>query len=603
MPDFVKEEILNSFEIVTVCESSHNGVVLHSVLKNRWPEITELGDVCINIGDCTQRPGAKVWVQGETMCGVVGFQPAGDGLRSYGCMGFPATGKDPARLVGALDLREVTVWLELRQDVGEVGPVAIFELDGAVLNAGEERCLPDIIVLEGPSLSQLFDLYGEMSGRMMGARGHSEPVCGWCSWYHYYGYEAEADILANARELSENNVLPAGAVIQIDDGWNRPTPDALRTWGDWMPGCKFPRGIKAVADDVHAMGFKAGLWLAPFSADAASDLALNHPDWLLNPVGEGLLEASGNPVYGLDLTHPEVLGFIDETFDRVFNEWGFDYVKLDFLMHAMEKGARFDGSVTPTGAVRRALERVRSIAGDRFILCCGSPLGPAVGVADAMRVGFDVGSRWHAPMLPDLWPHGNCSVKPAAYPVIHRLWMDGAWWMNDPDCLVVRDQVNRYEELEFDADHPGGDIPAELFGLSEDEAGFLARLVHTAGRMFMVSEVWGELPSARQGLIRKALEKPEVSFCLIDGGDEDLLMLEGEDGMSFAMFNLSDDPVRPSLTKKCRAGLYHEFILEEYCEVDGTRGFFPELAPHAARIWVWQAGDACRPCAVGNLNG
>lgn len=570
------------------CTDLSGGALHRGTLKNRTAELLRLRDIRLEFPDTHIVQCGSALVQAETMCGVTGFQPVTDGLRSYGCMGFPATADSPARLIGVLDLRNISAWVELCQTVDGVKPQVIFQMDDVGLSVGGERELPHVVVLEGDTLAALFEQYGRMSGEAMGARISPEPVYGWCSWYYYYGHETEADILANARELKENNVLPAGSVIQIDEGWHHPVEGARRNWGDWVPGAKFPRGMKAVADDLHAMGFQAGLWLAPFSADAASELARQHPDWLVGSGGEGLLEEGENPVCGLDLTHPEVLAFIDATFERVFNEWNFDYVKLDFLMHAMAKGRRFDPSITRTEAMHQALMRIREIAGDRFILCCGSPFGPAVGVADAMRIGFDVGSRWYAPMLPDLWPHGNCAVKPAAYPVIHRQWMNGRWWLNDPDCLVVRGQANRFEPLEFNEHHPGGNVPKDAFGLSEEEAGFWTRLVYAAGTVYILSEVWSELPENRKQLVLKSMQNPGSPFRMMDTSDPNRLQMCSEDGQFFAVFNISDAAIVPSLPSGRGSGLYTEVFSGECLRIKSADRVFPEMPPHSGRIWEWR---------------
>ncbi|NDD82494.1 MAG: hypothetical protein EBZ53_08040, partial [Verrucomicrobia bacterium] len=84
-------------------------------------------------------------------------------------------------------------------------------------------------------------------------------------------------------------------VIQIDDGWNLPCRGHPRNWGDWSPGEKFPQGMRAVADELHSLGFRAGLWLAPFSVDPGSRLAAEHPDWILRNRNSstGQLEPSG----------------------------------------------------------------------------------------------------------------------------------------------------------------------------------------------------------------------------------------------------------------------------------------------------------------------
>ena len=69
----------------------------------------------------------------------------------------------------------------------------------------------------------------------------------------------------------------------------------------------------------------------------------------------------------------------------------------------------------------------------RFILGCGAPLLPSVGLVDGMRIGSDVAAYWGA--------EGNAdgpSLRNATRATLARMWLHGRWWANDPDCVVVR---------------------------------------------------------------------------------------------------------------------------------------------------------------------
>ena len=72
-------------------------------------------------------------------------------------------------------------------------------------------------------------------------------------------------------------------------------------------------------------------------------------------------------------------------------EWGFSYLKLDFLhTAAMPGGVRHDPSISRGEALHRMMAAVRAAVGDDiFILGCGAPLGPCIGHVDGMRVSAD----------------------------------------------------------------------------------------------------------------------------------------------------------------------------------------------------------------------
>jgi alpha-galactosidase len=417
------------------------------------------------------------------------------------------------------------------------------------------------------------------------------------------GKETAADILANARHLAASPLRGKLKVIQIDDGWNRSTPAHPRNWGDWFPGAKFPQGMRAVADELHALGYQAGLWLAPFSVDSGSQLAKEHPEWILraHKLSTGKLEPAGpGNVFGLDLTHPEVLGWLRTTFDRVFHEWGFDYVKIDFLIHSLFPGQRHDSGKTSAEAFRQGLQVIWDCAGkDKFILACGSPFGPAIGLCNAMRIGFDVGGRWDAPMRLEEWPQGNCSIRAAAYPTLFRQWMHRRWWQNDPDCLIVRNRAVPFEveamtKLKTELPAPDLAVAPSDFGLSREEAEFWVRAVWFTGGMGLVSEVWPELSADRQELLTRAFPPHPWRVRWLDFYEyPDVCVLQTQDGPpTVGIFNLSDEPRTVSLPLSRLAASPHwqEWLSGETISLHGDSSRFPTLPPRSARIWMGKAG-------------
>ncbi|CAE8626853.1 unnamed protein product, partial [Polarella glacialis] len=84
-----------------------------------------------------------------------------------------------------------------------------------------------------------------------------------------------------------------------------------------------------------------------------------------------------------------------------------------------------------------------------FVLGCGAPLGPCVGLADAMRISADTAEHW-LPKGPDLpgtrWFFAKDQTNlPSARNMVRntfaRMPMHGSLWINDPDCLILRDEV------------------------------------------------------------------------------------------------------------------------------------------------------------------
>lgn len=143
-------------------------------------------------------------------------------------------------------------------------------------DAGSERFDQNVHIaaFEGGH-DEVFDEWFEASGIK---RIPAEPLAGYGSWYNHYDKISDETITTDLEGAA--GILKPGDLFQIDDGWQVQV-------GDW--DCnpeRFPRGMKASVEDIHEKGFTAGLWLAPYSAQVRSQLAKEHPDWLLKHDGK-----------------------------------------------------------------------------------------------------------------------------------------------------------------------------------------------------------------------------------------------------------------------------------------------------------------------------
>jgi alpha-galactosidase len=262
---------------------------------------------------------------------------------------------------------------------------------------------------------------------------------GWCSWYHFYSKVAEDDIRRNLGVAAGLRPAVPLDIIQIDDGFEA-------AFGDWLEfSPRFPQGVSGLSEEIKAQDFTPGLWFAPFIARAGSRLAREHPDWLLrNNFGRPILagfEWSGF-YRALDLTCPEALDYACQVVDTAVYQWGYPYLKLDFLYAAALKGRYRDPTRTRAQVLRAGLEAIRQAAGDETtLLGCGCPLGSAIGLVDAMRIGTDVDPNWtfsfkglEAPFRSEV---DVPSARNALQNVMTRAALHRRWWVNDPDCLLL----------------------------------------------------------------------------------------------------------------------------------------------------------------------
>ncbi|HUA24439.1 MAG TPA: ricin-type beta-trefoil lectin domain protein [Steroidobacteraceae bacterium] len=137
------------------------------------------------------------------------------------------------------------------------------------------------------------------------------PPMGWNDWAHYQCDYTAATILANARALVKTGLAARGyGTVTIDDCWMLKTRDSQ---GNLQPDPRlFPQGMKPVADAIHALGLKFGIY-----EDAGSETC-------------GRFAGSGEPQGG-GQAH-----FLADA--KLFASWGVDYLKLDGCNVYVPKG-------------------------------------------------------------------------------------------------------------------------------------------------------------------------------------------------------------------------------------------------------------------------
>ena len=131
------------------------------------------------------------------------------------------------------------------------------------------------------------------------------PPMGWNSWNRFGVKIDEKLVIETAEAMVASGMRDAGyRYVVIDDGWMAPERDRN---GDFVADPeKFPNGIKALADRIHALGLRFGIY-----TDAGTMTCQDLPASL----GYEFRDA------------------------RRFAEWGVDYVKVDWC-HTNGMGPR-----------------------------------------------------------------------------------------------------------------------------------------------------------------------------------------------------------------------------------------------------------------------
>ena len=185
--------------------------------------------------------------------------------------------------------------------------------------------------------------------------------------------------------------------------------------------------------------------------------------------------------------------------------------------------------------MRAGYDAIRRGAGDdTFLLGCGAPIGPVIGVVDGNRIGQDVAPLWELDASEEVIA-GYLATQPAtqfAYGnTVARSFMHRRFWLNDPDCLMLR---------------------AEATELSTEAARTWAHTVAVSGGMALVSDDLALLDGDARSLLDEVVTiGREVDAAAIAGAaprSPDLLDHAVPRELHAAGWSLTVDPATGSST-------------------------------------------------------
>ena len=453
------------------------------------------------------------------------------------------------------------VWLDC-----EAGALtAASYADGVSVPPGGRLASERLLIEPTQAPLEAMERYGDALGRAMGVRPSDDVARGWCSWYYYWREVSEGGVLANLEEMVKRRDQLPLEYVQIDDGWQAEI-------GDWLTvNEKFPRGLGSLVDKLHASGFKAGLWLAPFLMGEKSRLWQEHPEWAVEyRPGKPFIAMQnwGQDCYALDLTRSEVIERLKAVFRTVCEEWGFDYVKVDFVYAGAVDGIRQNPEVTRAQAYRSGLEAIREAVGQRFILGCGNPMGTSVGLVDGARISPDVAPFWEPrgqARDPDRSRMSEPSALNAIRNTITRWWMHGRLWHSDPDCVMIRDSET---------------------ALTPDEVRTLATVIAMSGGMVLDSDDLTGLSDERRkwlSMLLPAYGKAARPLDLFESEMPRLLELDCGSHRMLAVFNWDEEAAKieaPLAADKVQ--VFDSWSGEDLGVREGSVEV--DLAPHGCRL-------------------
>ena len=256
----------------------------------------------------------------------------------------------------------------------------------------------------------------------------SNKLFGYTSWYNYYQNINENIILRDLDAIDNRFNL-----FQIDDGYEQFV-------GDWLDidKKKFPNGLSRIVEKIHAKGYKAGIWLAPFVCEEKSKLFREHPEMLKKNKDGSLVKCGCNwsGFYALDLERKDVKNYLRNCL-QYYKDLGFDFFKLDFLYAA---GLSLYPNKSRAMAQDEAYQFLKDELEGKTILGCGATLFNSYQKFDYLRVGPDVSLKFNDVFYMRVMHRERNSTKVTLQNTIYRSFLNNHMFNNDPDVFLLRDE-------------------------------------------------------------------------------------------------------------------------------------------------------------------
>jgi alpha-galactosidase len=263
------------------------------------------------------------------------------------------------------------------------------------------------------------------------------PPMGWNSWNCWGSQVSEEKVRAAARAMAASGLRDHGwTYVNIDDGWQGARGGSLQAI---QPNARFPR-MGALADEVHALGLKIGIYSTPWRVTSAryrgstadrpngeidtpagvKNSRFQVPDFhsrfgWLGPLADWR-RARARKKFVRGLQSFGSVSFVRQDV-RQWSAWGFDYLKYDWVPIDLPHVAEMSAALEASGR-------------DIFYSLSNNakrPLAPELTkLANSWRTTVDIEDTWAS--VSDL---GFSRDKWAPF--------NGPGHYNDPDMLVLGD--------------------------------------------------------------------------------------------------------------------------------------------------------------------
>lgn len=151
-------------------------------------------------------------------------------------------------------------------------------------------------------------------------------------------YVTEFDVsLENQEKAAELAAAMGVELFVMDDGWFGQRNNDRAGLGDWYVNReKFPNGLAPLIQRINELGMEFGIWVEPEMVNPDSDLYRAHPDWVYHFPNRP--RSTGRNQYILNVSRPDVQGFILDFMDDLLSNHKIAFIKWDMNRHFSEPG-------------------------------------------------------------------------------------------------------------------------------------------------------------------------------------------------------------------------------------------------------------------------
>ena len=325
---------------------------------------------------------------------------------------------------------------------------------------------------------------------------------GWMSWNVYFDKAGAKENLDEAR-VAAKHLKPFGLEI-----WS------IESWQDnsyWIPvsrfhnldlSClkeQFPEGMKKLADDLRALGFRPGMWM-PLYGTGNDAFYAAHKDWFMHDAN-GKPIATWNGKYTLDTSVPEAVDHLRKITRIASREWGYEFFKFDGM-------AQKPRSESPEFQARRrnpndrnwfvnSVKAMREGVGeDRIVLGSMADFtGSEIGCLDASRLGADIASLYQGVEPQSYLGHESTirqmpirwrNIMQQVDATFGEVFVNNIMMYIDPDTLLVN------------------------FALDRNEAEVMATVVGLPGQVMFAGDKLAELSADRMKILQQVLPVADI---------------------------------------------------------------------------------------------